>query len=432
MKLFRSFILLSVLIIAGAIVSASFRIFRLEKDELFHESHVYTLNELAEKPGSTAISARVDTVELRAGEEAVFEVCLQDPLTHERWRNAFEFAVLYLDQMKLMFKTPLDQAHLETVKRDGEIACLVLGGGRIELSGIYSIEAVWHENPPPQEIMKVGFYSRVLGRTALLVLDRLLVIAIAIGAMLLVLTAFFASTYRRTVVTTDRLITREEKRDTEHLVGITERLRLLLIAVSCVAVFWAAISWLPLFGSTMVFIKGLLLAFVEVAVAVWLARRLVKNGGFMGFLALTAPSRRPLLRLGIGVLCAGGLVLIARTALDSIPSTSEAPIQTFIAWPSGMLCFAALGAIAPLGEELFFRGFVYRSLLIFGRIFAFIITLVAFVGFHLPQVWGNWGGLAALVVTGAVLNALRADSGSTLLPAVTHLLYNFVLSWSSL
>jgi membrane protease YdiL (CAAX protease family) len=97
-----------------------------------------------------------------------------------------------------------------------------------------------------------------------------------------------------------------------------------------------------------------------------------------------------------------------------------------------MLCFAVLGVVVPLGEEIFFRGFLYRALLAYGRFAAFAVTLFAFVGLHLQQVWGNWGGLVALVATGTVLTALRAISGSTLLPAVTHLIYNFVLSWSSL
>jgi membrane protease YdiL (CAAX protease family) len=147
---------------------------------------------------------------------------------------------------------------------------------------------------------------------------------------------------------------------------------------------------------------------------------------------LSAPARYPIIGLALSVLLAGALVLVARSALTFIPSTSEAPIQTFVAWPSGLLCFAVLGVVVPLGEEVFFRGFLYRVLLAYGRFAAFTITLVSFVGLHLQQVWGNWGGLAALVATGTVLTALRAISGSTLLPAVTHLIYNFVLSWSSL
>jgi membrane protease YdiL (CAAX protease family) len=84
-----------------------------------------------------------------------------------------------------------------------------------------------------------------------------------------------------------------------------------------------------------------------------------------------------------------------------------------------------------VGEELFFRGYLYRAALAFGGTSAFALTAVSFIAMHAPQSWGNWGGLLAISVTGLVLTLMRAASGSVLVPLLAHLLYNFVLSFGS-
>jgi membrane protease YdiL (CAAX protease family) len=209
------------------------------------------------------------------------------------------------------------------------------------------------------------------------------------------------------------------------------RLRVLALGIGSVALVWAAITWLPLWGSVLGMVKGLIILAVEVALAVFLARGLGPRQDRIANLALTAPVSMPRVSLVIAVLSALVLVGVAKLALQFVPATSEAPIQTFVSWPSGMLSFAALGVIVPLGEEIFFRGFLYRAALALGTGFAFGITLSLFVAVHAPQTWGNWGGLTALLITGAVLTGLRAWSGSALPPALAHLLYNLFLSMES-
>ena len=58
---------------------------------------------------------------------------------------------------------------------------------------------------------------------------------------------------------------------------------------------------------------------------------------------------------------------------------------------------------------------------------AYLGTIVLFASVHAQQAWGNWGALLSVTLTGAVLTLLRALSGSTLVPAVAHLLYNLSL-----
>jgi len=50
--------------------------------------------------------------------------------------------------------------------------------------------------------------------------------------------------------------------------------------------------------------------------------------------------------------------------------------------------------------------------------------VVAFAGPHLPQAWGAWGGMAAIVVTGLGLTALRWATGSTAASALAHIAHN--------
>jgi membrane protease YdiL (CAAX protease family) len=123
----------------------------------------------------------------------------------------------------------------------------------------------------------------------------------------------------------------------------------------------------------------------------------------------------------------------ARLSLRLVPATGEAPIQSFVSWPSGLLCFAALGVLLPVGEELLFRGLLFRALQAWTRrdAVAGMLSWLPFVALHAQQSWGNWGGLCAIAAAGAVLTVLRIASGSVLLPALAHVLYNFALSASA-
>jgi membrane protease YdiL (CAAX protease family) len=145
---------------------------------------------------------------------------------------------------------------------------------------------------------------------------------------------------------------------------------------------------------------------------------------------LHAPERREGAWLLIAVACAAILNPLARWAVSAIPSTGEAPIEAFISWPSGALTFAALGMCVPLAEEVFFRGFVFGALRTRGPWLAWLGTIGLFAAAHAQQAWGNWGALLSVTVTGIVLTTLRALTGSTLVPAVAHLLYNLSL-WQS-
>ena len=51
---------------------------------------------------------------------------------------------------------------------------------------------------------------------------------------------------------------------------------------------------------------------------------------------------------------------------------------------------------------------------------------------HLPQTWGNWGGLSAICVAGLGFTTLRATFRSTPVSALAHLVYNALLAGAAM
>jgi membrane protease YdiL (CAAX protease family) len=430
---------LAALLLTAGIGAGFFRVAELESNELLYESPSQTLAELERGPGSTRVSARLAAVNLGEGEQAFFEVCFQDGLPAGRWQDALELLVwkVNADNLRPLLRVPLDRSRLQRARRGAGGACLQLGGFRVPESGRHALDAVWLRERPAPRLMRVGLYARVIARTPLERLDLLYVAAIALGTFIGLSALFFHTLARsgggRPGTTAPSPPFGAEG---EGAAGPRARLRARLLAallgVVCTAAVWAVVTWLPLWGSAMGLLKGLSILATELCAAVFLVSRLGSGNDRLTDLGLRAPGRSPWLWLSASAVTAVALVLTARTALSLVPATGEAPIQTFVSWPSGMLSFAVLGMVVPVGEEVFFRGFVYRAALGLGRWAAFAITVILFVAMHAQQSWGNWGGLVALLVTGTALTGLRAASGSALVPAFSHLLYNLILSFRSL
>ena len=179
--------------------------------------------------------------------------------------------------------------------------------------------------------------------------------------------------------------------------------------------------------------RGLLLGGVETALALGLAMALTRRTELRGadVLGMVSPrggSLALLLSPAAGAFCAVGAVV----ALRLLPSPpGAAPIEAFVARPSGMLAFALLAAVVPLAEEMFFRGLVYgnaqRAL---GMPAAFALSVGLFLAAHAPQDWGSWGGLVAVALVGLTTTTLRAVTGSLAAPMLAHLVYNALLTAS--
>lgn len=411
-------VLVSAMLIVAGVTWSARRVSQLEQHELEHESRPQTLLEARSAKGSTTVSARLDQVKLRAGENAVFEVCSADGMPDEAWRDALDFVVFQLEPLKLLLRVPLDQAHLDVVKRNSRGGCLALGGGPLEASGVHAIDAVWPGKPFPQALAKAKLRVRVMARQPLTRSDRTPILLIAAGALLLVLGMFVT-----------RL--RQPQPAATHASASHTSITLAL-GFAVIVAGWFASAHLGPFGPTWGLIKTAALAAIEVATAIVLAFLAAREQPVADTLQLNAPARLPWLALAAAPLFGLLLMYTARIALRLVPSTGESAIETFISWPSGMLAFAAIGVLVPVCEEIFFRGFVYGRALVFGNVAAFSITAFSFVALHAAQTWGNWGSLLSITITGLVLTGLRAGTGSTLIPALAHVVYNLGLTLRSL
>jgi membrane protease YdiL (CAAX protease family) len=355
---------------------------------------------------------------LGANQRVMFELCAAEPLEPARFENAFELAVLQLDEKKLMLRVPLDRAHLEHARRNSAGGCLLLGSGLLEHGGTYTVEAVIGEGKPLPAVASVPLRVRILAKTPLTLDDQALVFGL--GVLLLTLIGLALGTAQPVDPNAE---------------GGVHSFTWADINVDPIAALFASLlvfgaSLIPLTGPTLTLAKGLGLLAVQVGLAFALTR---SSHGIdrKQRLALCRPARiwSPLMR---ALAALPALVGAAMLALRLVPSTGEAPIQTFVSWPSGMLAAALLGVILPVGEEVFFRGYLYAALLGYGRLWSAIANVIVFGSLHALQGWGNWGGLVGVFAAGLVFLWLRIASGSVLVSSLLHVAYNLTLSMASL
>lgn len=105
------------------------------------------------------------------------------------------------------------------------------------------------------------------------------------------------------------------------------------------------------------------------------------------------------------------------------------PIDEYFRNPSAGYLLAAFGIlVAPLVEELFFRGFVYPAVARWtGSVSSILITAAAFAALHGGQLAYAWAPLLVLFGIGAALTIIRAKTGSVATCVVVHMGYNLSL-----
>jgi hypothetical protein len=90
---------------------------------------------------------------------------------------------------------------------------------------------------------------------------------------------------------------------------------------------------------------------------------------------------------------------------------------------------AAFGTlIAPLVEELFFRGFLYPVLARrVGMVAGIVLTALPFALIHESQLARAWAPLLLLFFVGVILTTARARTGSVATSVLIHMGYNATL-----
>lgn len=113
-----------------------------------------------------------------------------------------------------------------------------------------------------------------------------------------------------------------------------------------------------------------------------------------------------------------------------LPMPKELPMDRFFQTTRQAWVLAIFGTtLAPLMEELFFRGFLYpvlaRRIGIGISVFA---TALAFSLIHAPQLGRAWGPVLVIFIVGLTLTITRVVSKSVAAGVVMHMAYNGTLS----
>jgi membrane protease YdiL (CAAX protease family) len=109
-----------------------------------------------------------------------------------------------------------------------------------------------------------------------------------------------------------------------------------------------------------------------------------------------------------------------------LPIPKELPMDKFFRTPLDAWILALFGMfIAPLMEELFFRGFLYPVLAKwFGVVASIIITALGFGLVHASQLGSAWGPVLIIFLVGIVLTTVRAKTKSVAAGWLMHFAYN--------
>jgi membrane protease YdiL (CAAX protease family) len=109
-----------------------------------------------------------------------------------------------------------------------------------------------------------------------------------------------------------------------------------------------------------------------------------------------------------------------------LPIPKELPIDNFFRTPAEAWALGILSVtLAPLMEELFFRGFLYPVLARrLGLPFSVFLTALAFALLHLAQLGSAWGPVLMIFLVGLVLTMVRAKTNSVAAGILIHMAYN--------
>ncbi|GEM_PF-6279477 len=126
----------------------------------------------------------------------------------------------------------------------------------------------------------------------------------------------------------------------------------------------------------------------------------------------------------------GVMIFAALMMKDFRPEDiTQIPIYSNVSTLPGLVCYI-LGAItiAPIYEELFYRGYLYPAIeQAWDAKTAVVIVTGLFTLAHVPQLWGDWAAMFVIFCIGTILTVLRAITNSTKLCVIAHFGYNLSL-----
>lgn len=177
---------------------------------------------------------------------------------------------------------------------------------------------------------------------------------------------------------------------------------------------------------------GVLLSYIYVAssivqIAVFAFVIRFKRWPVAEYLGLTVPPSRFIvpalaLLLALVVLTDGVMVLLGK---NPVPEFQVVAYRTAKEAGSLALLFAVIVVIAPIAEEIMFRGFLYRGLVRRPAHAPYAIIVISLIFAVIHQQY-DWIGLLQVFVMALLLGWVRWWSGSTVLTILMHILANFI------
>jgi uncharacterized protein len=162
---------------------------------------------------------------------------------------------------------------------------------------------------------------------------------------------------------------------------------------------------------------------VSVAVLVFAAR--LRSAEPVEYLGLVPPRPRLVVIGLIGILVIIGLTdaLLFASGRAIVSPFQSISYRTAAAEGLLPLMWFATLVVAPAGEEILFRGFLFRGFVRSPRAAGPAIVAISLL-WSLLHVQYDWTGMSEIFVAGLFLGWMRYTSGSTLLTIVLHGLFN--------
>lgn len=173
-----------------------------------------------------------------------------------------------------------------------------------------------------------------------------------------------------------------------------------------------------------------LIIIVSTPIQVMLLATFAKRTGTSAteYLGLILPRRKELI---FGMAAVAVMIVVGNLLSWMLGQQIVTPFQTNISrsaseagFGSMLLLWLAVVVVTPIGEEILFRGFLFRGWLKTPRDVWPVIVVVALM-WALIHVQYDWYVIAQVFVFGLLLGWIRWASGSTILAIVLHALINF-------
>ena len=172
----------------------------------------------------------------------------------------------------------------------------------------------------------------------------------------------------------------------------------------------------------LVVVAGQSLAYVLILAYMYvLVTRERRRSDFLAAIHWNWPSN-----IAVYVVAGFALSVVLQILAHFLPIPKELPIDSFFRTPAEAWALSILSiTLAPLMEELFFRGFLYPVLARgVGVPIAIFLTALGFAALHGAQLMFSWGPVLVIFLVGLVLTMVRAKKNSVAAGVLIHMAYN--------